>query len=69
LRKAFLMQLPGLEKKCLTAKNKDGAKMVTLEYFEALAFLELLKVYPIKQTDEWLYNLINMTINFLDNQL
>ena len=69
ITKAFFYELPKLEKKVFTAKNKAAAKLVNLDYFEALALLELLKQYPINVKDEWLYTLVNMCINFLDHQL
>ena len=69
LHKAFFYELPKLEKKCFLAKNKNGAKCIHLEYFEALAFLELLKQYPINQIDVWLFTTVSMVINMLDSQL
>ncbi len=68
-QKAFFFELPKLEKKCFLAKNKPGAKLVHLDYFEALSLLELLKQYPINAQDVWLQTLISMVINMLDSQL
>ena len=69
MQKAFFFELPKLEKKCFLAKNKGGAKQVNFEYFEAFAFLELLKQYPTNVNDVWLQTIIQMSINFLDNHL